>query len=173
MTIGDREIDLSDRIYDTDVISRTGCEYQFMLQDEAFSIIKHFRIRSQTIVMETVVTAEEDIEGSYGVPVYLSSPDIALSSLEQRQKLMLGSLDDVKTVRYTDSLTGLQLSFSSTEGFRLSEEKARQSQNTSLGVETFELYTRVVLSFPLSIAKGESKVIRIVARTSDNRKDKE
>ena len=173
VTIGDREIDLSDRIYDTDVISRTGCEYQFMLQDEAFSIIKHFRIRSQTIVMETVVTAEEDIEGSYGVPVYLSSPEIALSSLEQRQKLMLGSLDDVKTVRYTDSLTGLQLSFSSTEGFRLSEEKARQSQNTSLGVETFELYTRVVLSFPLSIAKGESKVIRIVARTSDNRKDKE
>ncbi len=173
MTISGREIDLSDRIYDCDVISRTGCEYQFMLEEEPFSIIKHFRIRSQTIVLETVITAVEDIEGSYGVPVYLSSPDIALSSLEQRQKLMLGSLDDVKTVRYTDSLTGLQLSFSSTEGFKLSEEKARQSQNTSLGVETFELYTRIVLSFPLSIARGESKVIRIVARTSDNKKDKE
>ena len=173
LEFGGREMDLSERIYDTDVISRASCEYQFMLQDEAFSIIKHIRLRSQTLVVETIITAGEDIDGSYRVPVFLSSPDISLSSLEQRQKLMLGSLDDVKTVRYTDSLTGLQISFSSTEGFSLAEERVRQSQNTSLGVETFELYTRIVLSFPLSIAKGESKVIRIVARTSDNRKDKE
>ena len=174
LSINGREEDLSERIFDADVLSRTGGEYQFMLQqDGEFGLMKHFRLRSQTLVLETVITAEEEMEGSYSIPVFLSSPDISLSSLEQRQKLMLGSLDDVKTVRYTDSLSGLQLSFSSTEGFSLTEERVRQSQNTSLGVETFELYTRVMMTFPLSLEKGGSKIIRIVARMSDNRKDKE
>ena len=169
-----RTLDLSDSMFDLDVISKTGCEYQAMLgEDGEFSLIKHFRLRSQTLVFEAIITAECEMDGTYSLPVYLSSPDLSLSSLDQRQALLLGSLDDVKTVRYTDQLSGLQLSFSSTEGFSLREERVRQSQNTSLGVETFELYTRLMITFPLVLEKGETKIIRVVSRVSDNRKDKE
>lgn len=174
ISFGGMSYDLSSSQFDLDVISKTGCEYQFMRnEDGVFSIIKHFRLRSQTLVFETLITAECEIDGTYSVPVYLSSPELSLSSLDQRQALLLGSLDDVKTVRYTDQLSGLQLSFSSTEGFSLREERARQSQNTSLGVETFELYTRLLITFPLTLEKGETKIIRVVSRVSDNRKDKE
>ena len=171
---GEKVFDLSDSIFDHDVISKTGCEYQFMRnEDGEFSIIKHFRLRSQTIVFEALITAETEMDGTYTIPCYLSSPELSLSSLDHRQALLLGSLDDVKTVRYTDMSTGLQVSFSSTEGFSLREERVRQSQNTSLGVETFELYTRLLMTFPLVLEKGETKIIRVVSRVSDNRKDKE
>ena len=171
LSYGEKIYDLSERIFDAEVLSKTGGEYQFMTQENGeFSLIKHFRLRSQTLVLESVITAERDIVGSYTIPVYLASSEMTLSSLEQRQRLMFGSLDDVKTVRYTDLSTGFLLSFSSTEGFSLNEERIRQSQNTSLGVETFELYTRLLISFPISLEKGESAVVKLVARASDSRK---
>ena len=174
VSYGGHTFDLSDSMFDLDVVSKTGCEYQAIRnEDGEFSLVKHFRLRSQTLVFESIITAECEIDGTYSLPVYLSSSDLSLSSLDQRQALLLGSLDDVKTVRYTDQLSGLQLSFSSTEGFSLREERFRQSQNTSLGVETFELYTRLLITFPLVLEKGETKVIRVVSRVSDNRKDKE
>lgn len=174
VSYGGHTFDLSDSMFDLDVVSKTGCEYQAIRnEDGEFSLVKHFRLRSQTLVFESIITAECEIDGTYSLPVYLSSSDLSLSSLDQRQALLLGSLDDVKTVRYTDQLSGLQLSFSSTEGFSLREERFRQSQNTSLGVETFELYTRLLITFPLILEKGETKVIRVVSRVSDNRKDKE
>ncbi len=174
VSYGGHTFDLSDSMFDLDVVSKTGCEYQAIRnEDGEFSLVKHFRLRSQTLVFESIITAECEIDGTYSLPVYLSSSDLSLSSLDQRQALLLGSLDDVKTVRYTDQLSGLQLSFSSTEGFSLREERFRQSQNTSLGVETFELYTRLLITFPLLLEKGETKVIRVVSRVSDNRKDKE
>ena len=169
-----RTFDMSDRMFDIDVVSKTGCEYQAIAgEDGEFSLIKHFRLRSQTLVFEAIITAECEIDGTYTLPVYLSQPELSLASLDQRQALLLGSLDDCKTVRYTDQASGLQLSLSSTEGFSLREERFRQSQNTSLGVETFELYTRLMITFPLLLEKGETKIVRLVSRVSDNRKDKE
>ena len=156
-------------IYDADVISRTRGEYQFsaVLADGKISVIKHFKLRSQTVVMETVITADEDVDGKYVVPFYLSDAEMELSSLDQRRLLMLGLLDDVRTVRYTDQSAGLLVSFSSTDSFSLSEERVTQSQYTSIGLENFGLYTKLEFSFPLSLSRGEARMYRLIARAAD------
>ncbi len=161
--------DGTDVMYDADIISRTRGEFQFSasLLDGRISILKHFKLRSQTVVMESVITAAEDIEGRYIVPFYLSDTDLELSSLDQRRLLMLGLLDDVRTVRYTDQSAGLLVSFSSTDSFSLSEERVTQSQYTSIGQEKFGLYTRIDVSFPISLAKGEARLYRLIARAAD------
>ena len=137
-------------------------------------MLKHFKLRSQTVIMESVITADEDIEGRYIVPFYLSDTDMELASLDQRRLLMLGLLDDVRTVRYTDQSAGLVISFSSTDSFSLSEERVMQSQYTSIGLESFGLYTRLDISFPLSLKKGEARMYRLIARAADtSSKEKE
>ena len=162
--------DGTDTIYDADIISRTRGEYQFSatLADGKVSVLKHFKLRSQTVIMESVITADEDIEGRYIVPFYLSDTDMELASLDQRRLLMLGLLDDVRTVRYTDQSAGLVISFSSTDSFSLSEERVMQSQYTSIGLESFGLYTRLDISFPLSLKKGEARMYRLIARAADS-----
>ena len=161
--------DGTDIIYDADVLSRTRGEFQFSasLADGRVTVLKHFKLRSQTVVMESVITAGEDVEGRYIVPFYLSDMDLELSSLDQRRLLMLGLLDDVRTVRYTDQSAGLLVSFSSTDSFSLSEERVTQSQYTSIGLEKFGLYTRLDISFPLSLKKGEARMYRLIARAAD------
>ena len=72
-----------------------------------------------------------------------------------------------------ENLSGLTVSFSSTEPFSVSEEKVRQSQNTSIGNESFELYTKLSFSFPLNVRKGEARTIRFILRGGDSRKERE
>ena len=166
-------VDLSDKMFDSSVISRTRGEYQFSYANEDFTIIKHFKLRSQTLVMEVTVISEEDISGVYEIDVYTSLFDMILSSFDQRKQMMLGSLDDVRTVKYTETQSGLNISFSSTEPFRVSEERVRQTQNTSIGIESFELYASHAFSFPLNQKAGEARSYRFILRASDNRKDRE
>ena len=87
--------------------------------------------------------------------------------------MILGSLDDVRTVKYTETQSGLVVSFSSTEPFSVSEEHVRQTQNTSIGIESFELYSRLSFTFPLSQRAGEARTYRFILRASDSRKDRE
>ncbi len=170
----DHEFDGRNIIYESEVLSKARGEYQFSASDESLSIMKLFKLRLQTLVMEVVITASEDIKGRYTVPVYLSSPELELQSLDQRRLVMLSLLDDVRTVRYTDTASGLTVSFSSTESFSLTENRVRQSQYTSLGLESFDLYTELFFSFPLELKKGEAASFRFIARVSDNSsKDKE
>ena len=145
-------IDLSSEIFDAEVISRTRGDYQFTYDSGHLNLIKHFRLRSQTLILESSIIADEDMSG---------------------RQMMLGSLDDVRTVRYTENLSGLTVSFSSTEPFSVSEEKVRQSQNTSIGNESFELYTKLSFSFPLNVRKGEARTIRFILRGGDSRKERE
>ena len=108
------------------------------------------------------------------MPVYLAITDMGLQSPDQRKLMLLSLLEDVRTVRYTDSASGLTMSFSSTEGFSLRENKVKQSQYTSLGLESFDLYTELSFSFPLDLKAGEAYSFRFIARISDNSsKDKE
>lgn len=161
-------------IYDASVISKTRGEYQFSASSGIFTVSKLFKLRAQTLVMETTVTASEDAAGIYTVPVYLAITDMGLQSPDQRKLMLLSLLEDVRTVRYTDSASGLTMSFSSTEGFSLRENKVKQSQYTSLGLESFDLYTELSFSFPLDLKAGEAYSFRFIARISDNSsKDKE
>lgn len=171
--INGRAVQLASEIFDSEVVSRTRGEYQFTYASDSFTLIKHFRMRSQTLILESTIIPEEDVTGSYTVYAYLSMSDMILTSSDQRRQMMLGSLDDVRTVRYTENLSGLTVSFSSTEPFSVAEEKARQSQNTSIGNESFELYTKLSFSFPIEIKKGEARTIRFILRASDSRKDRE
>ncbi len=166
-------IDLSSEIFDAEVISRTRGDYQFTYDSGHLNLIKHFRLRSQTLILESSIIADEDMSGRYVIFVYMSLDGMVLSSSDQRRQMMLGSLDDVRTVRYTENLSGLTVSFSSTEPFSVSEEKVRQSQNTSIGNESFELYTKLSFSFPLNVRKGESRTIRFILRGGDSRKERE
>lgn len=166
-------IDLSSEIFDAEVISRTRGDYQFTYDSGHLNLIKHFRLRSQTLILESSIIADEDMSGRYVIFVYMSLDGMVLSSSDQRRQMMLGSLDDVRTVRYTENLSGLTVSFSSTEPFSVSEEKVRQSQNTSTGNESFELYTKLSFSFPLNVRKGEARTIRFILRGGDSRKERE
>lgn len=166
-------IDLSSEIFDAEVISRTRGDYQFTYDSGHLNLIKHFRLRSQTLILESSIIADEDMSGRYVIFVYMSLDGMVLSSSDQRRQMMLGSLDDVRTVRYTENLSGLTVSFSSTEPFSVSEEKVRQSQNTSIGNESFELYTKLSFSFPLNVRKGEARTIRFILRGGDSRKERE
>ncbi len=166
-------IDFSRSIFDSLVLSRTRGEYQFSLAKAPVSVIKHFKLRSQTLIMETTLIADKDIIGHYEIDVFLSLHDMILISFDQRRQMMLGSLDDVRTVKYTETQSGLTVSLSSTEPFSVSEERVRQTQNTSIGIESFELYTKLTFSFPLDLKAGEARNCRFILRASDSRKDKE
>ena len=98
---------------------------------------------------------------------------MVLSSFDQRRQMMLGSLDDVRTVKYTETQSGLMASFSSTEPFSVQEEHIRQTQNTSIGIESFELCTRLSFTFHLDQKAGEARTCRFILRASDSRKDRE
>ena len=172
-TVGARTVDLSREMFDSDVLSRTRGEYQFSFSGSGLSVIKHFKLRSQTLVMETTVISEEDVSGSYCTDVFMSLYDMVLGSFDQRRQMMLGRLDDVRTVKYTETQSGLTVSFSSTEPFSVVEERVRQTQNTSIGIESFELYSRLSFSFPLEQKAGEARTYRFILRASDSRKDRE
>ncbi len=172
-SIGGRAVDLSREMFDAEVISRTRGEYQFSFSGEGLSIIKHFRLRQQTVVLESTIIASSDMDGEYTVCVSMSMQDMVLGSFDQRKQMVLGSLEDARTVKYTESQSGLSLSFSSTEPFRVSEERSRQTQNTSIGIESFELCTTLFFSFPLKLEAGEARTIRFILRASDSRKDRE
>ena len=171
--VNGREVRLSEKMFDAAVVSRTRGEFQFSFSDGDFSIIKHFKLRSQTLVMEVTIISETDISGKYEINVYTSLYDMILSSFDQRKQMMLGSLDDVRTVKYTETQSGLAISFSSTEPFSVSEERIRQTQNTSIGMESFELYASHAFSFPLEQKAGEARNYRFILRASDSRKDRE
>ena len=167
------EVCLDRELFDSEVLSRNRGEYQFAYSSGSFSVMKHFKLRQQTLVMETTILPCMDMDGEYVIDVFTSLSDMVLGSFDQRKQMMVGSLDDVRTVKYTESQSGLNLSFSSTESFSVSEERIRQTQNTSIGIESFELYTRLSFSFPLSQRANEAKTYRFILRLSDSRKDRE
>ena len=169
----DGEISLNRELFDSEVLSRNRGEYQFSYSTERFSVIKHFKLRSQTLVMETTILSEVDMDGEYVIDVFTSLSDMVLGSFDQRKQMMVGSLEDVRTVKYTEPQSGLNLSFSSIEPFSVTEERVRQTQNTSIGIESFELYTRLSFSFKLSQIANEAKTYRFILRLSDSRKDRE
>lgn len=169
----DGEISLNRELFDSEVLSRNRGEYQFSYSTERFSVIKHFKLRSQTLVMETTILPEVDMDGEYVIDVFTSLSDMVLGSFDQRKQMMVGSLEDVRTVKYTEPQSGLNLSFSSIEPFSVTEERVRQTQNTSIGIESFELYTRLSFSFKLSQIANEAKTYRFILRLSDSRKDRE
>lgn len=167
------EVRLDRELFDSEVLSRNRGEYQFAYSSGSFSVMKHFKLRQQTLVMETTILPCMDMDGEYVIDVFTSLSDMVLGSFDQRKQMMVGSLDDVRTVKYTESQSGLNLSFSSTESFSVSEERIRQTQNTSIGIESFELYTRLSFSFPLSQRANDAKTYRFILRLSDSRKDRE
>lgn len=167
-----KEHSTSESMFDTEAISPKKGEYLFTLSDPSlpFDIEKHFRMRSQTMIMDVLLIPREKetrISGEYIVDVFASLDQMMLSSSDQRKLMLLGCLDDTKTVRYTEPKTGLQLLLSSTSSFCVRESREKQSQYTSLGLEAFDLYTRLSFSFPLEIKEGEAAVYRLVVRMSD------
>lgn len=167
------EYDLSKEMFDSEVLSRTRGEYQFSYTSEHFTLIKHFKLRMQTLVMEATILSDEPLSGTYEIAVNTSLYDMVLGSFDQRKQMMLGSLDDVRTVKYTEMQSSLTVSFSSTEPFSVSEERVRQTQNTSIGIESFELYSKLAFRFPLNQKAGEARNCRFILRASDSRKDRE
>lgn len=173
LMVNGRSIDLSGRMFSAEMISRTRGECSFACTEGSLSLTKHFKLRSQTLVMEASFVAQEAVYGDYTISVCLSLHDMILSSPDQRRQMIVGRLDDAKTVKYTEPQSGLTVSFSSTEPFSVAEERVRQNQNTSIGIESFELCTRLSFTFPLDQKAGEARTCRFILRASDSRKDRE
>ena len=171
---GGEERDLSASLYSSNLVSKSHGEVQYVRSEPGFlTLSKHYKLQKQTLMMDAQITAERDIEGEYEVTVYLESSSFSLLSQEQRRRIMLDQLDDVRTVRYTEASSGLQLAFSSTVSFSLREEREAQRQDTSLGTESFELYLKLRFIYPVSLRQGQSMSLRLYARVSGLPAEKE
>ena len=166
--------DFSSVLFHTDLLSKARGDLQYLggIEDVA-SVAKHFKLQKQTLMLDALITAEKDIKGELEVPVYLESSSFSLLSQEQRRRIMLDQLDDVRTVRYTEASSGLQLAFSSTVSFSLREEREAQRQDTSVGAENFELWLKLRFLYPVCLEKGQSMALRLYARVSGPAADKE
>lgn len=156
--------------FDANVLNRQKTDFEFILErdDFPFSLVKHYKIRSQTITMESTIIAKQDMEDAlYQVNFYLSLDDFSLAQIDQKMLMMLGSLDNVRSFRIQSSSYGFEILFTSTQSFSISQDVKKQSQYTVLGLETFNLYSKFTFSFPYSIKKGESETFRLIFRSQD------
>lgn len=158
--------------FTTEVVRRNYSEMLFTLDDEnlPFSVIKRYKLRNSTLVLESMLVAKEDIdEGSYALNAYLGFDTLYLPSQDHKQLTLLGKLEGIKTLKVVDKECDVQISFTSTDPFTVMEDVKKQSQYTVLGLETFTLYEKFTFSFPFSLKKGESANFRLALRCGENK----
>lgn len=158
--------------FSSEVLRRNKSEMLFTLDDEAFpfSLIKRYKLRNSTLILETMLVAREDIsEGSYAINAYVGLDGIYMPSQDHRKLTLLGRLEGIKTLRVVDQDSDVQLSFTSTEAFTVTEDVKKQTQYTVLGPETFTLYEKFTFSFPFSLRNGESANFKMAFRCGENR----
>lgn len=163
-------------LFDAEVLDKKRTEFLFTLKNDELpvDVIKHYRLRSSTFIVEMTVVnkGDEHLDGVAESEVYLGKCNMELSNQDQRRAMLINKVVEAKTVRYTYPDNPLQVYFSSTSDFSLREENRYQGQYTSLGYEEFSLYKKLVFSFPVSLEPGEAIEYRLVLKVNDT-KDRE
>lgn len=171
--LGNKTITTTDRLFKPKALDRKRTDIQFTLDsnDFPFVITKRYRLRASTFLCDiTLKNKSHDLrKGTYNSIVYLDSRELELAGQEMRKELFAKKVVQAKTVRYNYRDTGVQVVFSSTEEFSLSEDNMSQSQYTSLGLEEFFLYKKIVFSFPLDIAPNGEVSYRLVLRVNEGK----
>lgn len=172
--INGREYLLGYRTYSLDSVNKSRSEFCFSYQEEDmnFSVEKHYKLNNQNLYMShTLVNhGSEFLSGEYSTVIYFTLPGASAFAYNEKREPLVGSaLSGIKNVRFFDSSRCLQLSFTSTDYFSVSEENRYQSEVTSLGSEQFYLYTKVKLTFKVSIAPQSAQSLNIVTRISSTK----
>ncbi len=162
--------------FSSDMLSKSRRDMLFALEDEElpFSLVKNYKLRTQTFILESTLNAKVDMpDGKYAVTVYLAFDDSSLSSSEQKTLLLLGKLENVRTIKIFDQNSPFEVSFTSPTPFSVVRDQKRQSQYTVLGYETFTLYEKFTFVFPAGLEAGEAKTFRLLMRAGDTTRRRE
>ena len=154
-----------------DSVNKTRSDYVFALKEDdlPFEVEKHYKLRNQTFSLESTITLKEDVkDGIYSLNCFLTLPDQLTLSQEQNRAMLLGSLDNIRTMR-AFSEDDVQLVFTSTSPFSVKQDVRKQSQFTVLGKESFNLYNKFTFSFPFSGERGEHFNFKLILRSAENK----
>lgn len=165
-----------DEMFSYEALDKKRSEIQFVMEKETlpFILSKRYRMRASTFILDVLFTNNmmKRIEGNYSLVVYLSMDDASLSGPEQRMDMVTKGVVKAKTVKYSSRMEeDLQVIFSSTATFTLTEENLRTKEVTALGEEEFGLGRKIVFTFPLEVEADESVTYRLVMRVQGQKKE--
>ena len=162
--INGREYLLGYRTYSLDSVNKSRSEFCFSYQEEDmnFSVEKHYKLNNQNLYMSHTLVNQgsEFLSGEYSTVIYFTLPGASAFAYNEKREPLVGSaLSGIKNVRFFDSSRCLQLSFTSTDYFSVSEENRYQSEVTSLGSQhcTAEC-TKSEYCYPYIEYEGEMNV---------------
>ena len=173
--LGGQVWDLSCEPYCLESVNRGRSDFVFTLAGDdsrPFSVSKHYRLSNQNLYLAHTIVNEsgEVLEGSWTTTVYLTLQGAGGYAFEKPRSVLVGSaLSGVRNVRFDENETDIQLSFTSTDSFTVNEENRYQSEVTTLGSQQFYLYTKVMLTFPVSLAPLGTSSVNIVTRISSTK----
>ena len=158
-----------DLLFSSSVLDKKRSEVQFVLEDDClpFAVSKRYKMRASTFILDVLLTntSGKRFQGNYSLSLFLSPFDASLTGSEQRMDMVAKGVVRAKTVKYSSRQEDdLQMVFSSTETFRLTEEVMKCRETTSLGDEEFDLGKKIVFDFPLEAEADESVTYRLVMR---------
>ena len=173
--LGGQVWDLSCEPYCLESVNRGRSDFVFTLAGDdsrPFSVSKHYRLSNQNLYLAHTIVNEsgEVLEGNWTTTVYLTLQGAGGYAFEKPRSVLVGSaLSGVRNVRFDENETDIQLSFTSTDSFTVNEENRYQSEVTTLGSQQFYLYTKVMLTFPVSLAPLGTSSVNIVTRISSTK----
>ena len=157
--------------FSVEEVNKSKSDYVFSLKDDSlpFEEEKHYKLRNQTFSLESSLVLKEDVKnGEYLINCFLTLPDQLNLSQEQNRAMLLGSLDNIRTMR-AFSESDVQLVFTSTSPFSVKQDVRTQSQFTVLGKESFNLYNKFTFSFPFSGERGERFNFKLILRSAETK----
>ncbi len=172
--INGREYLLGYRTYSLDSVNKSRSEFCFSYQEEDmnFSVEKHYKLNNQNLYMSHTLVNQgsEFLSGEYSTVIYFTLPGAsAFAYNEIREPLVGSAFSGIKNVRFFDSFRCLQLSFISPDSFSVSWENLYHSDVSTPGPAPFYLYTKVKLTFKVSIAPQSAQSLNIVTRISSTK----
>ena len=176
IVIDGKEWSSVDEIFSYEPLDKKRSEIEFLMDrdDLPFVLSKRYKMRASTFILDVLLTnnSGKRLEGSYSLVVFLSMDDASLSGPEQRMDMVTKGVVKAKTVKYSYRIEDdLQLIFSSTSTFTLTEESHKTREVTALGEEEFSLGRKIVFTFPLEAEADESVTYRLVMRIQGQKKE--
>ncbi len=164
--------DLRHKLFDLECVNRSRTEFSFSYYDEELpcEILKHYRMGRENLYLTITVVnkSSEKLEGSYLTSLYFTLPEASAYAYDSNRELLVGNaLSGIKNVRFQEASHNIGLYVTSTDIFTAHEEKKFQNEVTSLGSERFYLYTKLDLTFKLSVAADSAMTFNIITRVSD------
>ena len=174
--IGDTEWNTQDEMFSYEPLDKKRSEIEFLMENDSlpFLLSKRYKMRASTFILDILLTnnSTSKIEGNYSVVVYLSMDDASIFGPEQRMDMVTKGVVSAKTVKYSSKMEDdLQVIFSSTSTFTLTEENLKAKEVTALGEEEFALGRKIVFTFPLEAEVYESVTYRLVMRLQGQKKE--